>query len=82
MQKNNSYNLWIVSVGPYQSKVQGASEFEGVSLSGPVIFSKEVFINSVIGSLETRLKDLRDAENIVRATRIADLTSCQLLGMT
>lgn len=46
-----------------------------MSLSGLVIFSKEVFINSVIGSLETRFKDLRDAENIVRATRIADLRS-------
>lgn len=46
-----------------------------MSLSGPVIFSKEVFINSVIGSLETRFKDLRDAENIVTATRIADLRS-------
>jgi hypothetical protein len=51
------------------------SEYDGVPLAGDVKFSREVFISTVITCLEVRFKDFKEAESVVRSTRIADLKS-------
>lgn len=65
--------IYLTSTGPYQKKLSETFEYDGVYVEGGVKCSKEVFISIVVKGLEVRFEEFKEAESVVRSTRIADL---------